>query len=526
LNLDIGVLFLPWLKTKGECMKKQKQRPAFFGTAGKKKKKALTLGVFLVWTGILILSCRTGGTAPNQNVQTAAAGQAKYVFLFIGDGMAMPQISSAEIFATARSSQDVRVTKLGFTQFPAAGLTTTYDSGTFITDSASAGTAIATGYKTLSGVINMDPGRTVSYKTIAEYAHEGGKKVGIVTTVTLNHATPASFYAKVPSRSDYYDIALQLGRSGFEYFGGGAIDQRRGKNQDQPDAVELAVAQGYTYVNSSEAFRALRPGAGKVIAVNETLQDSGSMPYEMDRRSGDLSLADYTRKGIELLDNPNGFFMMVESGKVDWACHANDAGASIRDMLAFDEAIREAVAFARRHPDETLIVVTGDHETGGMTIGFAGTQYDTFFDKVALQTKSFIGFNSDVLGPYKAATPAGRARLADLLPAIKESFGVDYNLLSDFQKQQLEFAFQRSMRIEESRPVAEDQFLLYGGYEPLTVKLTQIMNQTAGIGWTSYAHTGVPVSTFASGVHHELFSGYYDNTDIFRKLASAMNIRI
>jgi alkaline phosphatase len=261
-----------------------------------------------------------------------------------------------------------------------------------------------------------------------------------------------------------------------------------------------------------------------VIAVNATLQNDGSMPYEIDRKSGDLSLADYTRKGIELLDNPNGFFMMVEGGKVDWACHANDAGASIHDVLALDEAIQAAVSFAEAHPSETLIVVTGDHETGGMTIGFAGTQYETFFDKVALQNRSFVAFNDDVLASYKKSAPAAQVALSDLIPAIQESFGLDYNSLSAFQKEQLEFAFQRSMKNEIERPVAEDQYLLYGGYEPLTVKITQIMNQTAGIGWTSYAHTGVPVPTFAQGIHQELFNGYYDNTDIFRKLASAMNL--
>lgn len=466
------------------------------------------------------------GVGRNTEAGVAGTGRAKYVFLFIGDGMAMSQISAAEVFSTARSSKDVTVTRLAFTQFPVAGLTTTYDAGTFITDSASAGTAIATGNKTLSGVINMDVGRTTKFKTIAEYAGETGRKVGIVSSVTLNHATPASFYAKVPSRSDYYDIACQLANSGFDYFGGGSIDQRTGKNKDQTDAVALAKAAGYTYVDTKAGFNALKAGAGKVIAVNAVIQDSGSMPYEIDRKPDDLSLADYTRKGIELLDNPNGFFLMVEGGKVDWACHANDAGAAIEDVLAIDTAIRTALEFAQRHPDETLIVVTGDHETGGLTIGFAGTQYNTFFDKVALQTRSYIAFDSDVLKPYKASVPQDRAKLEDLLPAIQESFGIDFAALSGVQKEQIRFAFQRSMGNEQQRSFAEDQYLLYGGYEPLTVKLTQVMNQTAGIGWTSYAHTGVPVPTFAYGVHEELFGGYYDNTDIFRKLAGAMNIKV
>ncbi|MDR0403791.1 MAG: alkaline phosphatase [Treponema sp.] len=240
-----------------------------------------------------------------RNTATARAGKAKYVFLFIGDGMAMPQISSTEVYATARSSRDIGITKLGFTTFPVSGLTTTYDAGTFITDSASAVTAIATGNKTLSGVLNMDPGKTKTFKTIAEYCHEAGMKVGIVSSVTLDHATPAGFFAKVPSRSNYYDIAVQMVESGFEYFAGGGLLQPTGKNKDQYDVIEMARSRGYTFVNSKAAFGALKPGGGKVLAINAVLQDSGSMPYELDRGDGDLSLADYTRKGIELLsDNP------------------------------------------------------------------------------------------------------------------------------------------------------------------------------------------------------------------------------
>jgi len=460
------------------------------------------------------------------SVTVAGEGQAKYVFLFIGDGMAMSQISTAEVFASARSSKDIKISRLGFSQFPVTGLATTYDAGTFITDSASAGTAVASGKKTLSGVINMDTGKTVKFKPITEYIHDKGMKVGIVSSVTLNHATPASFYAKVPSRSDYYDIAVQLANSNFDYYGGGSILQRTGKNNDQRDAVEIAKANGFTYVDTISAFNALKPGSGKVIAISPRLQDDGAMPYELDRKSNELSLADFTKKGIELLNNPNGFFFMIEGGKVDWACHANDAGAAIYDVLALDAAVNVALDFAKKNPNETLIIVTGDHETGGLTIGFAGTQYDTFFDKVALQKRSYVAFDDEVLKPYKAKTSADKAKLTDLLPAIKESFGVDYNSLTAVQKEQIEFAFQRSMGNEQVRSFAEDKYLLYGGYEPLTIKLTQMMNQTAGIGWTSYAHTGVPVPTFAKGIHQEIFGGYYDNTDLFRKLASVMNLKV
>jgi len=489
-----------------------------------KKRMMLSLSVMALSLLPLCMGCSAKGSA--QNAALAEKGQAKYVFLFIGDGMAMPQITSTEVFSTARSSKDIAVTRLGFTQFPALGLTTTYDAGTFITDSASAGTAVATGRKTLSGVINMDPGKTQIFKPISEYVQEAGMKVGIVSTVTLNHATPASFYAKAPSRSNYYDIAVQLANSKFDYFGGGSLLQPSGRNGDQQNVVEIAQANGFTYVDTKEGFNALKPGAGKVIAISPALQDDGAMHYELDRKPDDLSIVDFTKKGIELLDNPKGFFLMVEGGKVDWASHANDAGAVIHDVLALDQAVNVALEFAAKHPKETLIVITGDHETGGMTIGFAGTQYDTFFDKVALQTKSYVAFDDEVLKPYKARVSAASAKLADLVPAIEESFGIDFSALTDFQKEQIEFAFQRSIGNEQVRTFSEDRYLLYGGYEPLTVKLTQTMNQTAGIGWTSYAHTGVPVPTFASGVHQEIFSGYYDNTDLFYKLASTMNLKV
>jgi alkaline phosphatase len=370
----------------------------------------------------------------------------------------------------------------------------------------------------------MDPSKTRGFKTIAEYARDAGMKVGIVTTVTLNHATPAAFYARVPSRNDFYDIALQLTESRFDFFGGGTLAQRRGRNNDQRDAVEIAVEKGYKFVNSKEEFLALRPGEGKVLAINATLEASGAMPYEIDRAADDLSLADYTRKGIELLYNPNGFFFMIESGKIDWAGHANDAAAILHDTLAFDKAIRKAIAFAERYPEDTLIVIAGDHETGGMSIGWAGTQYDTHFDKLVLQTRSHIHFNSEVLEPYKARTSPENAKLEDLLPAIKEIFGIDYATLSALQQQQIRFAFERSMGNQTERPVLEDIYLLYGGYEPLTITLTQILNQTAGIGWTTYSHTGIPTPLFAKGANQELFGGYNDNTSIFRRLAQAMRL--
>ncbi len=459
-----------------------------------------------------------GQQEPALDTQNVSEDKAKYVFLFIGDGMAMPQINAAEAYMSAQNGTKPGVSRLGFTQFPAQGLTTTYDAGSFITDSASAGTAIASGNKTLSGVINYDETKTKTFKTIAEYAKESGKKVGIISSVNLDHATPASFYAKQKSRSDYYEINMQLANSDFDYFAGGMVRVDK-TPAGEKSAHALMEEKGWNIASSREELNALTPGNNQVYAYYGTSFTRNSLDYALDQEADDISLAEYTKKGIELLDNEEGFFMMVEGGKIDWACHANDAASSISNTMAFDDAIAEAVAFYNAHPQETLIIVTGDHETGGLTLGFAGTKYDSAFKEIAKQNMSYEAFDTFVLKPFKAET-AGKGTLAELLPEIEKNFGLTD--LNDYESTMLADAFERSMKGDEVITSKTQDYLLYGGYEPLTVTITHLLNQRAGLAWTSYSHTGVPVQTFALGVGQNLFNGYYDNTDIFRKIYSIM----
>jgi len=453
----------------------------------------------------------------------AAAVPAKYVFLFIGDGMAMPQIAAAEAYLGALASDAPTFSKLSFTQFPVAALTTTYASDDFIPDSAATATAIASGRKTGDGIIGMDPSKTIPFTSIAEMADAAGMRVGIVSSVNLDHATPACFYAHEPSRNSYYNIAMQMVDSGFDYFAGGMVRVDK-TPAGQPTPHQALAANGFTVVETREGFDALGPGSLPVYACENGFIKN-SLIYAIDAEeaeTGDITLAEFTRKGIELLDNPNGFFMMVEGGKIDWACHANDAGASIQDTIAFDLAVQEAIAFYSLHPDETLIVVTGDHECGGMTIGFAGTGYDSAFELLAGQTVSFEWFNQFVLSPYKAATPAGTAKLADLEDEFALYFGLaDF---SDYERGLLENAFAQTMLGAKERATDAATYLLYGGYEPLTVSLTHILNNRAGLAWTSYSHTGIPLPTFAVGAGANMFGGYYDNTDIFHKLVQSMGL--
>lgn len=449
--------------------------------------------------------------------------KAKYVFYFIGDGMGMPQINSTEIFkGTLSGSSPMSRPRLNFTAFPNQGTQSTYSNNTFITESAAAGTALATGHKTNNDVLGMDAAKTVKLKSMAEMAKEKGMKVGIVTSVSLDHATPGAFYAHQASRKNLYEIGVEMANSGFDYFAGGSLLKPTGAKQDQTNVFDIAKQNGYTVVNTKEEIAGLTKNDGKVIAVNKVLAAEEAMPYEIDRTNDDVDLAYYTKKGIELLDNPSGFFMMIEGGKIDWACHANDAATSVRDILAMEKAIDEALAFYAKHPDETLIVVTGDHETGGMTIGFAGTEYATFYNKINKQSLSYEELDKRIKG-YRQSVGKDNANLNDWLPILEEKFGLTD--LTDYDKARLISALSASMIEPKERTKDEQGYLLYGTYEPFSVTVTHILNQKAGIGWTTYAHTGVSIPVFAQGVGGESFIGSYDNTDVAKKIMSVMGVQ-
>ncbi len=451
-----------------------------------------------------------------------ASDGANYVFMFIGDGMANPQISAAEAFL-AEQAGEIGQEELSFTTFSAQGMQTTYAADRFITGSAPAATSMASGVKTNIGYVGVNP-QGKSCKTIAEIARDQGMKVGIVSSVTVDHATPAAYYAHVSDRGQYYEIGQQMAKSGFNYIGGGK-PRTYLTPEGQPTIPEIMEDSGWTTINVDENHEQFKTVKSNPIFAYQSGFASGAFEYAIDRKyskKGELTLADFTRKGIEILDNPNGFFMMVEGGKIDWAGHANDAVSNIHDTLAFDNAIKEALKFYARHPEETLIVVTGDHECGGLTLGWAGTGYQSAFEVFARQKISFEWFNKNVLKPYKESHNAEEAKLSDLKDEIEKYFGLtDW---SDREKSRLEQAFERSMQGEKERPKNEQTYLLYGSYEPLTVTITHLVNNRAGVSWTSYSHTGVPVPVYAKGANQECFNGYYDNTDIYHKLIEATKI--
>ncbi len=503
---------------------------------------------------VMIVSILTGLTTvskTNLNVNPAEAASVsakspKYIFMFIGDGMSAVQVNSAQIYGGTNEHNKITLDELNFQDFEAVGYQTTHDATSFAPDSASTATSMSSGFKTWSGTIGLKPVGTKSGnkeenvdtkavpKTIAErLKKEKGMKIGVVSTVTINHATPAAYYAHVPSRNDYYDIAMQMADSGFDYFGGGAINQPTGKNKDQKDAYEVLKEKGYKVLNTKEDILALNNKSGKVYAVTPVTQDSGAMPYALDNKEGDLALADFVKKGIDVLNNKKGFFMVVESGKVDWAGHANDAKANIEDVLALEDAVQVALDFQKKYPKDTLIIVTGDHETGGMTIGQATTGYDVALEILENQKMSYVAFN-DLLD--EEIEKNSDMTFAEAMKIITENFGLKNEYvdgqgdnpymsleLSNSEVLRLEKAFTETMKSEPTKN--EETALLYGGYNPITITLTHILNNKAGIGWTSFSHTGVPVPVYANGAYAELFNGAYDNTEIYQKLVAATKLK-
>ena len=488
-----------------------------------KKKWLMPCAALAVMVAILVALAmpQTNAVADAANDQAYYGKKAKYVFYFIGDGMALSQINSTEIFkGTQNGNGPMGRQPMNFTAFSHQGVQRTQSADTFITESAAAGTALATGNKTNNDILGMDPTKSVKFKTMAEMAKEKGMKVGIVSSVSLDHATPGAFYAHQPTRKNYYEIGQEMINSNFDYFAGGGLLAPTGKKKDQPNLLDIAKQKGYQVALSIEEIQKIGRGSGKTIAIAPNLAAEEAMSYEIDRGEK-VSLAEFTRKGIEVLDNQNGFFMMVEGGKVDWACHANDAATTVKDVMAFEEAIAEALKFYAKHPDETLIVVTGDHETGGMTIGFAGTGYKTFFSKLGGQTLSYEEFDKQIK-TYRDQVGASNANLDDWLPALANQFGM--NELTAYEKNRLAQALAFSMIDPKKRPADEETTLAYGPYEPFSVTVTHLLNQRAGIGWTTYAHTGVAVPVYAQGTGSGVFDGYYDNTDVAKKMMSIMGV--
>ncbi|MDR0976206.1 MAG: alkaline phosphatase, partial [Prevotellaceae bacterium] len=434
-----------------------------------------------------------------------SAQQAKYVFYFIGDGMGVNQVNATEMY---RAEQQGRIgtDPLLFTGFPAVGIATTYSQTNSITDSAAAGTALATGTKTYNSAISMDAdGNTLT--SVAERAKKAGRRVGITTSVSVDHATPAVFYAHQAKRSMYYEIACSIPTAGFDFHAGSGFLKPHTdyEKNEAPDVFPILEKAGYTIARGIDEYQAKKGDAQRMILIQKEGKDVASLPYAIDSQSDDLTLSQITESAIDFLSKSNkGFFLMVEGGKIDWACHSNDPATVFNEVIDMDNAIRIAYDFYKKHPKETLIVVTADHETGGLGLG-NGT-YELNLKALSNQKQSVDLLSRAVTDLRREKGNKATWDEARALLSARMGFFTALPLTWD-QEKKLREAFEESF--VRNHIVFKES--LYARTEPLAEAAIEVMTQIAKLGWTSGSHTAEYVPVYAIGAGSQLFAGKYDN---------------
>lgn len=449
--------------------------------------------ILLISSGI-ITSC-------NVKQENNLPKHAKYVFYFIGDGMGIAHVQMTEAYMHAVKQETVGFDELSFDTLPVHGFATTHANNRLITGSAAAGTALATGHKTNISHISTSPDGKENFESIAEKFRDNGMKIGIITSVSIDHATPSVFYAHQNRRKYYYSIGKDLVNSDFDFFaGGGFLDA---DSLPEENLFDLAANNRYHVVNKLEEVSAI-PDSEKVILMNPVLGENMEMPYAIDRKyEGGYTLAQFTREGINRLYNDEeGFFMMVEGGKIDWASHDNDAAAIVHEVIDFDLAVQEALKFYLQHPLETLIVVTADHETGGLSLGNAYKGYESDFALLDNQKMSF-----DRLSRLLKLGDISKDEMMDI-------FGVQD--LNTWEKSIVQRA-----ENPDSNP---DKYIDYASYDPLATSYKSIVNYRSGAGFTTWKHSGSPVPVYVIGNQQEMFVGKYDNTDIPKRILKAVGL--
>lgn len=454
-------------------------------------------------------------------VLSGYAQQAKYVFYFIGDGMGVNQVQGTELYRGELEGK-IGITPIWFTQFPYATTATTFSATNGVTDSAAAGTALATGNKTQNGTIGMKQDLQTEVSSVAVWAKNKGCRVGVTTSVSVDHATPAAFYAHDPSRGSYYKIGTDLYKAGFDFYAGSDfIDPNNKDNKDgnSENLYTMAEKNGYTIARGYKDYLKKCKKADKMILFQSekaSEKDRTAIPYAIDRTKDDLTLADITRSAINFLskDLSKGFFLMVEGGKIDWACHSNDAATAFHEVADMDEAVKVAYEFYSQHPDETLIVVTADHETGGFVLGTGAYKLNLqVFKNQKVSESGFTRILNELRKKYN-----NNVSWEKVQQALKENFGFwDKVKLNEKQEERLLAKYNDTFKGKEAKLEKSE----YAQDEPLAAEAKRIIDEIALVGWTSGGHSAGYVPVFAIGAGADLFQGRIDNTEIPIKIAKA-----
>ncbi len=407
--------------------------------------------------------------------------QPKYIFYFIGDGMGPSHVLATELYLGELQGMIGRPQKMVFTQFPESAFVTTFSASNGVTDSAASGTALSTGSKTSNGRIGTDADGNNVY-SVARVAKNAGLAVGIATTVCINHATPSAFYAHSASRHYYNEIAQWMLEADYDFYAGG---DAKCTTEQRNDLYARAEKQGYTIARGYDDYKAKAGKAEKMMLYQKGVAEE--VPYAIDRTSEDITLAQITKAGIDFLSkkNDDGFFLMVEGGKIDYASHRDDAATLIHEMLDFNAAIEEAYEFYKNHKDETLIIVTADHETGGIVLGYTGD----------------YKLNLKVLESQKVSVD----NLASMLEGLKET---TWGKVTEMVKENVGVEPRGNHNAQESVAMTHDLA------NRIAYDAIYDLNRKALISWASGNHSGTFVPLFAIGEGADRFNGVIDNTDI------------
>ena len=452
----------------------------------------------------------------------SAQSQVKYVFYFIGDGMGVNQINVTETYLAALKG------KIGFepilmSSLPVVGMVNTYSATNGVTDSAAGGTALATGKKTKNGAIGVLEDLATPCNSIAVWAQKAGAAVGVATNVAITHATPASFYGHQRDRNMYWELGQDLCKSGFDFFAGCDFHKPNTK-EGQPSLREQAKAAGYTILTGGyKEYQKKGRKADKLIMLQSDYQNeklnSDHIPYALDQDKNDLTLEQITRAGINYLmsKQKNGFFFQIEGGMIDYACHRNDIGNVVSEVLDFDKAIRVAYEFYEQHPDETIIVISADHETGGLVMGRG--PYELHTDLLKYQTRSIDETKWMLRQLYKKAPAKFTPELID--KQVKTILGLGGAI--EIDKKQRERIDNRIADIEKAIKEGDK---VNDRINDLCDTCKKILSEVALISWASGGHSNGYVPVYAVGPGTDVFQGRIDNIEIAPAMARIAGYQI
>ncbi len=439
-----------------------------------------------------------------------SAAAPKYIFYFIGDGMGIGAVSATQTYNRTVLGNTEPLLML---QFPVGSTAFTFSASSPVTDSAAAGTALASGHKTNNSMLGVTPD-TTAVTSIARVLKDNGYGIGLVTSVCPDDATPGAFYAHQPRRSMYYEIGKEAATSGYEFIGGSNLRGTKDSNGNPNDLMKIFAENGVSVVRGLDALKTVN--TRRVFLLNTDSVRVGEIGYTIDSLDNVLTLPAMTEACLDHLmkNSPDKFFMMVEGGAIDHAAHSNDAGTVVMETLNFDQALKVAYDFYLQHPTETLIVVTADHDTGGMALANSHLHYYADLSYLAHQKVSKDMFSEWCRSILKSGKPYSWPEMKQYLTDKLGFF--TYIPVNEKQEAALKAKFDKTITQRKGK----DQKSLYNSFNEFAVEVFDIISRVSGIGWTTGDHSGAVVPVYAIGQGAAMFSNWQDNTDIPRKIIS------